>query len=176
MEPNPFARTQPPATSADLAAVEGRYGFTLPADYKAHVLRHNGGRPARRTFIQTDTDGHTIERKLRSFYPVKTGDDTLEDALQSLHDQLHPDLVPFADESGGDQFVFSVGPEDYGAVYYVAHEFYTPPVGEDVYNEETDEYEDAPSPPPRQYGEGVYFLAPTFTAFLEGLVAGTPVA
>lgn len=172
MEPNSFVRTQKTAELADVESLERAYGFTLPSDYKAHILAHNGGRPARRTFVQVDSDGQTVERKLRSFYPVKNGEDTLKDVLESLHDQLHPDLVPFGEESGGDQFVLSVGPEDYGSVYYVAHEFYTPPFSEDNYDEETDI---AVSLPPRQYGKGVYFLSPSFTAFLEGLVAGTPV-
>jgi len=40
------------------------------------------------------------------------------------------------------------------------------------YDEETDI---STPPPPRQYGEGVYFLASSFTAFLEGLIKGPPV-
>lgn len=170
MEPNPFISTEEPATPADLQAIERQYGFTLPADYKAHVLRHNGGWPARGTFVEVKPDGRRVERDISEFKSVRHGDTTLEESLESLHDQLHPDLVPFASESGGDVFVLSVGPEDYGSVYYVAHEFYTPPFGEDVYNAETDEYEDAPPPQPRQYGKGVYYLAPSFTAFLDGLV------
>ena len=85
----------------------------------------------------------------------------MEDALQSLRDQLHADLVPFGEESGGDQFVLSVGPEDYGSVYYISHEFYKPPKRNEMKQS-------------RQYGKGVSFLAPSFTAFLNGLVAGTP--
>jgi cell wall assembly regulator SMI1 len=167
MEQNPFVRTQAPAGSADLQAVEQKYNFVLPDDYKAHILANNGGRPTRRTFMQLDADGQVTERKLRSFYPVKNGDDTLENALQSLHDQLHPHLIPFGEESGGDQFVLSVGPEDYGSVYYVAHEFYHPSFSDN-------DSSSALSKQALQYGEGVYFLAPSFTAFLEGLVVGTP--
>jgi hypothetical protein len=169
VEDNPFVRSQEPIVLTDIQAVEQRYGFVLPDDYKALILTYNGGRPLRRTFIQIDAEGQPIERKLRSFYAIKNGPDPLENVLKSLRSQLHPDLVPFGEESGGDQFVLSVGSQDYGSVYYVAHEFYTPP--EYDYDEQSDK---ATPPAPLDYGSGVYFLAPSFTSFLDGLVAGTP--
>ena len=157
MEPNPFIGTRDAVAPAVLEAVEQKYGFTLPPDYKAHVLQHNGGWPERRTFIQVDEDGENVERRISNFKPFGQGKGSFERNLESLRDQLHPDLVPFGSETGGDQFCLSVGPEDYGAVYYVAHEFYTPPKKKD-------------RKIPRQYGKGVSFLAPSFTAFMEGLV------
>jgi hypothetical protein len=172
MEPNIFSGTKAPANLADIEAIEQAYGFTLPEDYKAHILQHNGGTPTRRTFLQPvwNEPSRFVEREVNDFYSIKNGGDTLESALKSLRDQLHDDLVPFADETDGDQFVLSVGTKDYGAVYYISHEFYTPP--EYDYDEEADT---STPPAPMDYGEGVYFLAPSFTAFLEGLVAGTPV-
>lgn len=170
MLPIPFSGTFPAASPADIEAVEAKYGFALPADYKAHLLANNGGRPDQRTFIQVTEDGRQVERDIRTFFSVRYGESTLESGLESLHSELHPDLVPFGDESGGDVFVLSVGPEDYGSVYYVAHEFYTPPFSDDDYDEETDTVKPLP---PRQYGAGVHFLAPSFTAFLEGLEEGT---
>ena len=163
-----FIRVQAPATEADLAAVEQQYGFVLPADYKAHILNTNGGYPKKRSFFKDDTDGTHREYQVNQFKSVRYGSPTLERSLESLHDQLHPDLVPFANEAGGDQFCLSTGPEDYGSVYYISHESYVPPFSDDDYDEETDTM-----PPllPRQYGEGVYYLAPSFTAFLDGLVA-----
>lgn len=169
MEPNPFLRTKEPATAADIAAIEQQYSFTLPEDYKVHILINNGGRPQRRTFVEVQADGNQVEHTISTFYSIRNGISTLEDSLNILHDQLHPDLVPFGSDAGGDQFVLSVGPQDYGSVYYVAHESYTPP--EYDYDEDTDT---STPPAPLDYGEGVHFLAPSFTAFLAGLVAGTP--
>lgn len=158
-----FTGTKAPATPADLQALETEYGFTLPADYKNHLLAHNGGWPADRdTFVQELGDGRRVARAVSDFYSVRHGAMLLEDALADVYDQLHPDLVPFAAEGGGDQFVLSVGPDDYGSVYYVAHELYRPPAFL-----ENDEAEARP----RDYGKGVSLLAPSFTAFLEGLVA-----
>lgn len=168
MEPNKWIGAKAPASPEAIAAIEQERGFTLPADYKAHLLQHNGGWPDRQVFVQEMEDGRPVERDLRSMFSVAVGESTLEDALLDL-DELHPDLVPFGDESGGDVFVLSVGPRDYGAVYYVAHEFYTPPEYE--YDEDTDT---STPPAPLDYGPGVHFLAPSFTAFLDGLVAGTP--
>ncbi|RZJ56793.1 MAG: SMI1/KNR4 family protein, partial [Hymenobacter sp.] len=163
MEPLVFKGTERPITPVDLQAVEQQYSFTLPDDYKAHLLRSNGGWPVRDTFFQPDPEGkgQVVKRSVNSFYAVRYGDDTLEESMESLRSDLHPDLVPFADDAGGDQFVLSVGSQDYGSIYYISHEFYTPPEGE--YNEDTDEYT---SPAPLDYGSGVNFLAPSFTAFL----------
>ncbi|WP_052732435.1 SMI1/KNR4 family protein [Hymenobacter terrenus] len=165
MEPTPFLRTQKPATLADLAVIEQQYGFTLPDDYKAHVLRYNGGFPARSSFMEVAPDGDQVERGINSFYAVRHGENTLESSLKSLYDQLHPDLVPFADDGGGDQFCLSVGPKDYGSIYYIGLESYTPPEGE--YDEETKTWG---PPAPLDYGTGVHFLASSFTAFMNGLV------
>jgi hypothetical protein len=160
-----FLGTQPSPSPAAIAAFEQHYGFQLPPNYKAHLLQHNGGRAERRTFLQPLPEGHSVARKIGDFYSVGSGKPSLERSLELLRDELHPDLVPFGNEAGGDQFVLSVGPQDYGAVYYLAHEAYIPP--EYDYDEATEE---STPPAPLDYGEGVYFLAPSFTDFLNGLV------
>jgi cell wall assembly regulator SMI1 len=169
MEPNPFIGTKEPAKRADIEAIERQYRFTLPEDYKAHLLQHNGGWPQRGTFVEVEEDGSKVDRSISDFYSVRYGKSTLESSMESLYDQLHPDLVPFGRDGGGDLFVLSVGPQDYGCVYYISHEFYTPP--EYDYDEDTDE---STPPAPLDYGSGVHFLAPSFTAFLNGLVDGPP--
>ncbi len=40
-----FIRTAEPASPAAIQAIEQEYGFTLPDDYKAHLLRYNGVGP-----------------------------------------------------------------------------------------------------------------------------------
>ncbi|WP_052733016.1 SMI1/KNR4 family protein [Hymenobacter terrenus] len=162
MEPNSFIGTKEPASLADIEAIEREYEFTLPDDYKAHILQHNGGWPRYKSFLQLSENGEQVVRKISDFKSIKYGGTTLERSLKSLYSELHNDLVPFGTETGGDLFVLSVGPEDYGAVYYVSHESYKPPKRKEMSQ-------------PRQYGKGVSFLAPSFTAFLDGLVEGTPV-
>ena len=164
--------TQESVSREDIEVIERKYKFVLPEDYKLHLLQYNGGwMKERDTFVQVEDDGERVERRLSDFKSVKYGDTTLESSLRTVYSELHNDLVPFGTETGGDLFVISVGPEDYGSVYYIAHEFYTPPFSDDDYDEETDTVKPLL---PRQYGEGVYFLAPSFTAFLDGLVVGTP--
>ncbi|MDQ2770333.1 MAG: SMI1/KNR4 family protein [Bacteroidota bacterium] len=154
-----FVGAEPPVALSDLEAVEQEYGFVLPADYKTHLLAHNGGWPKDRDTFWPPQEGaaEPVARTISDFYSVRHGDETLEDALEDLHDQLHPDLVPFGSDSGGDQFLLSVGPEDYGSVYYLSHEYYTPPKRK-------------ARKQPRAYGPGVNFLAPSFSTFLQGLV------
>lgn len=154
-----FIGTEEPAALADLQALETTYGFVLPADYKAHILAYNGGWPKEEnTFLQAGEPGRPVARVLSDMKSVKHGDTTLERSLRSLRGDLHDDLIPFGTDAGGDLFCLSVGPEDYGSVYYISHEFYTPPKRKALKE-------------PRQYGKGVSFLAPSFTDFLQGLVA-----
>jgi len=153
-----FIGTEEPAALADLQAIEATYGFVLPADYKAHILAYNGGWPQQEnTFLQAGPEGQPVARVLSDMKSVKHGDTTLERSLRSLRGDLHDDLVPFGTDAGGDLFCLSVGPEDYGAIYYISHEFYKPPKRKEMTQ-------------PRQYGKGVSFLATSFTAFLNGLV------
>ncbi|UYZ61406.1 SMI1/KNR4 family protein [Hymenobacter weizhouensis] len=152
-----FVRSAEPATLVILQAIEEQYGFILPDDYKAHILHHNGGFPNRNIFLGEDGRRYIVNK----FKPVGGGKGSFERGLESLSDQLHPDLVPFANDPGGDQFCLSLGPEDYGNVYYISHESYVPPAF--LEDEELEAQ-------PRDYGQGVYLLAPSFTAFLEGLV------
>lgn len=147
-----FARTAEPALLADIEAFETRIGKTLPEDYKAHLLRFNGGFPKRDTFVQ-NKEQFTVNK----FFSIGSGNMTLNDARRLTAGELHNDFVFFASDGGGDLFVLSVGAEDYGSVYYIAHESYKPPKRKEMSQ-------------PRQYGKGVYFLAPSFTEFYEGLV------
>lgn len=160
MGPNPFISTKEPATPADIQALEQEYNFTLPEDYKAHLLANNGGWPTRKTFLQQNEDGSQTARKITDFKSVKFGPSRLERSLELLHDQLHPHLVPFGSETGGDLFALSIGSEDYGSVYYVSHKSYKPPKKKERQL-------------PLQYGKGVSLLAPSFTAFMSGLTAAS---
>lgn len=159
METNPFKGTERNISMADIEALEQECNFTLPADYKAHLLKNNGGWPTYTAFLQPDPDepGKFISREVSEFAALKHGENTLEDNLMMLGGDIHDHLVAFADEGGGDLFCLSVGPEDHGSVYYVSHEAYEPPKRKEMSQ-------------PRKYGEGVYFLAPSFTEFLNGLV------
>jgi hypothetical protein len=147
-----FARTAEMATLADIKAFETKIGVGLPEDYKAHLLRFNGGFPRRDTFLKGND-----EFVVNKLFSIGSGNMTLDDARRLTASELHDDFVFFANEAGGDLFVMSVGLEDYGSVYYIAHESYKPPKRKEMSQ-------------PRQYGKGVYFLAPSFTEFLSGLV------
>jgi hypothetical protein len=45
MPENTFVQTEPTASLADIEAIEQEHGFTLPEDYKTHILAVNGGYP-----------------------------------------------------------------------------------------------------------------------------------
>lgn len=120
MESNRFSHTQQPVDNTDLDAVERRFAFSFPREVREHYLQYNGGSPEKCLF-QNDYVVH-------EFLPVKHGEHgTLEDSIQHLKVEapILPDyLVPFAIDPGGDYYCFSIRPQDHGAIYFFAGEFY----------------------------------------------------
>lgn len=157
MEDNIFLLTELPASTEDVATLEARHHFLLPDDYRSHLLSTNGGFPKKRTFLKPDEEGQPVAYTLNKFYSVGTGSMTVEESLRLAGGDLHDDLVPFSNEAGGDFFCLSVGPEDYGSVYYISHEFYKPPKRKERKQ-------------PRQYGKGVTLLSASFSEFMNALV------
>lgn len=140
-----FERTASPLSVADIARVEHRLGVRLPPDLKQHYLLYNGGRPRPRFFIK---DGEVYD--VDCFYSMNTGakGSSFERNYVIMVDQT-PEFprgyIPFADDSSGDIFMYSVNPESFGNIMFNQHEYY----GDD------DRY--------------VTFLAPTLRKFISSL-------
>src|SRR5262249_45760986 len=100
---NPIRRSAAPITEPLLDAVEAHLGVPLPPEYRALLLAHNGGVPARNTFTYTNNKGRKKTARLTWLYPV--GRDRLVDAaatdLVSAHALrpvgLPPGLLPIGD-------------------------------------------------------------------------------
>lgn len=141
-----FERTAPPLSELDIKRIERRLGVHLPQDLKEHYLRHNGGRPRPRFFVK-DEEAYDVKK----FLPMNIEDDkgsTFEDTYIMMVDQT-PEFprgyIPFADDSSGDMFLYSVRPESFGNIMFISYE----------------DYED-----PDRY---VLFLAPTLKQFINSL-------
>ena len=141
-----FEETASPLSELDIRRVERRLGVNLPQDLKEHYLLHNGGRPRPKFFVK-DGEAYDVE----NFLPMNTDDEdalTFEEAYVMLVDQT-PEFprgyIPFADDSGGDTFMYSVRPESYGHIAFNQHEYH----GDD------DRY--------------IVFLAPTLKEFINSL-------
>jgi len=138
-----FTETEQPLTSNDLAKVELAFGFSFPADFRDHYLRHNGGRPQKSLFKKDDTVFVVSE-----FLPIKYGNMLFEDCFRDLkieREVLPEHLVGFAVDPGGDYYCFSVRDNDYGSIW--------------IYR---GEHSDDPE-------RAVEYLAPSLTKFLESM-------
>lgn len=141
-----FERTKSPLSEQDIKRVERRLGVHLPQDLKEHYLLHNGGTPSPQFFVK-DEEAYDV----RKFLPMNIEDpigSTFEDTYVMMVDQT-PEFprgyIPFANDSSGDMFVYSVRPRSFGNIMFISHEDH----------EDEDRY--------------VVFLASTLREFIDSL-------
>lgn len=112
-----FERGGPPIDVADLDALEDRLGVKLPPQYRAFLLRVNGGTPRpERCF-----DNHKgVESLVFMFYAVKHErvSLTLAQSAWQLEDRVPSVLLPIAYDAGGNQICIGVSGRHYGRVYF----------------------------------------------------------
>jgi len=147
-DPGPFARsrTTPPTTEADIREFEAKLGHRLPEDYVAFLLRFNEGgvrfgKPVRSRVTENETPEWV---SLDTIYP-------LEDlwTVYRLHEGLIPAyLLPVIDNGLGSYVCVAVSGPKRGAVFFWEHELI-----------------DYDSKEPTD--QGVFFVAPSFDAFLD---------
>jgi len=104
-----------PATEAEIATLERRVGFGLPGQFRAFLLKSDGGRPSP-NIVDIDGFGATdvqvifgIGRDVES--------SRLDWNFDTFRERLRVGLVPIGCDSGGNLFVISR--RDAGAVVYL---------------------------------------------------------
>ena len=106
-----FIRCGPKLDENDIRVMESKLGASLPAAYRAFLLRHNGGKPV---------PAHYRSRTLDTFLIV---DDQLEEytnlwwAIENMRDDLPEDVIPVAYDMSADRVCLAVRGENYGRVY-----------------------------------------------------------
>ncbi len=107
----------------DLESFEARNGISLPEDYKAFLLKHNGGVPEQNCYPVADhREG---EMDICLFYGIDQEHESFE--LQSqfefyrenLEDPAFKNLFPIGYDSFNDQICLDLSPERYGAVIFL---------------------------------------------------------
>ncbi|WP_210642062.1 SMI1/KNR4 family protein [Pseudomonas sp. Tri1] len=111
---NKFSDYEKAITPADLDHLESVIGKKLPAPFRNHYLKYNGGMPERAYWVSEDFFD-PIE--VASFRPIAYGEPTLLSTYQlMLKKQVLPaHLLPFADDLGGNFFCLNL---DSGAISY----------------------------------------------------------
>jgi cell wall assembly regulator SMI1 len=102
-----------PLTEGRLVAFESELGTTLPDEFRAFLLRHNGGRPDREAFDVPGEDGG--ERLFHCFFALHDGprDDSSPEGSQGF--PLQAALADFRSDGGPDD-VLPVG-KDWSGSY-----------------------------------------------------------
>lgn len=106
-----FIRSGPRLDEDDIRVMESKLGASLPASYRAFLLRHNGGKPV---------PAHYRSRTLDTFLIV---DDQLEEytnlwwAIENMRDDLPDEVIPVAYDMSADRVCLAVRGENHGRVY-----------------------------------------------------------
>lgn len=114
-----FDTANEPISEECLADFEKRYGITLPEQYKHFLRQHNGGRPVLGEFIVPNW-GDSIPN---NFYGIGSGDIyNIERCISSFGDVIPAEMIPIADDPGGNQICIGVVGSARGRIYFWAHD------------------------------------------------------
>jgi hypothetical protein len=126
--PNAMVNAGPGVSLADIRKIEARLGLRFPKEFVKLYRKSNGGRPECRYYpIRDDFFG------VHEFIPIVARTphgDHFEKAYNDLVKETEGfpgHLVPFACDSSGDVFCFSVRDQDFGAIFCYVHECFNDP-------------------------------------------------
>jgi hypothetical protein len=115
-------------TSKSLGVFCRNHKITLPDDYVNFLLEHNGGTPIPATNKLPETDVNYI-------FGIQDEASwaSLEWYIQTFKERIPANYLPIAKDSGGNLFLMSLIPANYGAIFYWDHEYESESTGDSVY-------------------------------------------
>ena len=150
-----FQRVSKPLMLEDITQVELDLGILIPNEVKIHYLQHNGGLPDPNTWIIDEDFG--IWHSVSTFFPMRYPSDfstgiTIESVYKQGQEKdfLLRDLVPFANDPGGNFFCFDPN----GQVYFYSMDDWDQNLSKD-----------------ENKLKSKRFLTNSFSAFVEGLTS-----
>ena len=112
----------PTHTEDTLKAVEKKYAFQLPADYRKFLLENNGRFPSPNCVTFTE-DGRKTASDVFCYLAI--GDNPawagMEWHLDTLARRLPKDTIPIARDSCGNLWLLAAGNKDAGSVFFWDH-------------------------------------------------------
>ena len=120
----------PPTNEIAIAALEKRIGGRLPEEYRAFLLRDNGGGPDADCFRFADRKGPYTDGKLRAFYAIWDGKHSrMSHAVETFWEgeRIPRELLPIGYDSFGNQICIAFAGPHRGRVYFWDHERETDP-------------------------------------------------
>lgn len=112
--------SQTKLTEEEIEQLESQTGISLPVDYKAFLLEHNGGEPDPSEF---QTKDGKVQSFVSYFLPISNlVDDNLLEEIEGLSQagQIPSNLIPIATDPADNRIVLSVEGKERGKVYYWA--------------------------------------------------------
>jgi hypothetical protein len=135
------------APSAAIAQFEQTYGLRLPQDYRRFLSNHNGGHPSDPRFCITSLGEEAL---VHYFFGLDTPDIRgLRGWLDEYGREMPPGFLIIGGDPGANFIIMGTETSEAPGVYYWDHCYF--------FEASSDE-------------ENTYFLAASFTEFLDGLM------
>lgn len=122
-----FISRGPDISEDDITNLESTLSVRLPDDYRAFLLRFNGGRPLPEdafSFLPNKKNGSILSR----FYSVthEKKSNTIASRRYAFRNRIPGDLLPIGNDLGGSKICIGIGENNHGKVYFWAMEDETP--------------------------------------------------
>ena len=115
-----FLKAGPSASEQDIALLENAVRISLPEEFKSWLMVQNGGWPDwSNNFIPRDVIGN-IETSIlvSSFFNTRE----IIDVRRNYENRLLANILPFADDGGGNLLCIGISGEQYPCIYFWDHE------------------------------------------------------
>ena len=115
----------------DIAEFENEVGIKFPEDYKRFMLKSNGGTPEEEwlyDFFDEVTEAENTS-VIREFFSLFSDEAVKMSNLKKIYktmtyeEMIPNDMLPIADDPGGNVIGISLNKDDYGYVYFINHEY-----------------------------------------------------
>ena len=115
----------------DIAEFENEVGKIFPEDYKRFMLKSNGGTPKEEWLYDffdevTEAENTSVIREFFSLFSedtVKMGNLKKIYKTMTYEEMIPDDMLPIADDPGGNVIAISLNKDDYGYMYFINHEY-----------------------------------------------------
>lgn len=150
---NTIRKTLPPISERELQEYEASLGVRLPSEYREFLLEFNGGVPDNDSFLLPGESSYA-DSSVRSFFGVSAGFDNSLAYYLKIYvkaKRIHGDMLPIAEDYGGNIVVLAVKGPKVGHVLFWNHEL-------------------EGTKPDSSLIEHLIPIAPSFSEFVDGLV------
>ena len=150
-----FSETKENTNLAEVHKVETELNLKFPAEYVDHILLHNGGVCTPDVFAFKEK-GKITNSSVNKFLAIHDGKysnlRSYINIYKTEHKRLPANILPIANDPGGNLICMSCGEKDYGCIYFWDHE------NEVDYNKSGDgDY------------SNLFLIANSFNEFIDGL-------